>query len=73
MNPKTLLTVEQVKEYFSATDEFKVTDAGENLKLSYTDDGKTTSLLIWKEQINIQQLIREVATLVWNHCHNILD
>lgn len=73
MNPLALLTVEQVKDYFSATTEFKVTETAENLKLSYTVSGKTTSLLIYKEDINIQQLIREVSQLVWNHCNNILD
>jgi hypothetical protein len=73
MYPKELMTVEQVIRYFSATYEFTVTNAGENLKISYTDDSKTTSMLIWKEHLTIQQLIRTVQNLVWNHCNNILD
>jgi len=79
MNPKKLMKVEEVIEFFSATDEFKVEDlgikgkAGHCVRISYIDYEKTTSSLIWAEHINIQQLIRTIHQLVWNHCNNILD
>jgi hypothetical protein len=70
-DPKKLMTPEEVVEYFSATDEFKVLDEGKNFRVSYTADGRMTDSLIWKKHINIQQLIRKVQQLVWNHCNNI--
>lgn len=73
MDPKQLMTVEEVKQFFSQTHEFTVTDAGTTLNIAYEDDDKVTSILIWKEHINIQQLIRRIKQLVWNHCNNILD
>lgn len=75
MNPKESLTAQQVKEFFSATHEFSVTEEGENLKISYTDDDKTTSSLMWNNPaaLTFQQLIRKIHQLVWNHCNNILD
>lgn len=75
MNPKKSLTAQEVKEFFSATDEFQVKEEGNNLRISYTDDDKTTSSLIWNNEkaLNIQQLIRKIHQLVWNHCNNILD
>lgn len=75
MNPKESMTDKEVEEFFSATNEFTVKKEGINLKISYTDRNKTTSLLVWNnpEALNIQQLIRTTQQLVWNHCHNILD
>lgn len=73
MDPKKLMTVEEVKEFFSATGEYTVVEEGHNLKISYEDDDKITSTLIYKENINVQQLIRKIKQLVWNHCNNILD
>lgn len=75
MNPKQALTPEQVKEFFSATHEFKVEEKGHNLKISYTDDGETTSTLVWNnpQALTFQQLIRTIKQLVWNHCHEIFD
>ncbi len=71
MNPKQKMTAQDVKDFFSSTGEFTVEDKGNNLNISYTDDGRTSSSLIWKEALNIQQLIRKITQLVWNHCNNI--
>lgn len=73
MDSKKLMTVAEVKEFFASTDEFQVTEEGHNLKITYEDDDKVTSSLIYKEHINVQQLIRKVKQLVWNHCNDILD
>ncbi len=73
MDAKKLMSVEEVKEFFDATHEFQVSVEGHNIKLSYESDDKITSTLIYKEHINVQQLIRKVKQLVWNHCNNILD
>lgn len=67
------LSFEEVKDFFKETSEFTVTKIGERLKISYTEDDKTTSTLIWNKDINSQELIRSITQLVWNHCHNILD
>ena len=73
MDPKKLMSVEEVKQFFDATHEFQVTEEGDNLKISYEDNDKITSTLIWKEHINVQQLIRKIHQLVWNHCNQIFD
>ena len=75
MNPKKSLTAQEVKDFFSATDEFKVTEEGDNLRVSYRKDGKTTSSLMWnnEEALSFQQLIRQIQQLVYNHCNNIFD
>lgn len=75
MNPRSSLTAQEVKEFFSATNEFSVKEEGDSLRISYTDDGKTTSSLIWNnpQALTFQQLIRKIHQLVWNHCNNILD
>jgi hypothetical protein len=73
MNPKKLMSVEEVKQFFDATHEFQVSVEDHNIKLTYESDDKTTSTLIYKENVNVQQLIRKVKQLVWNHCNNILD
>lgn len=72
-DPTMTMTVLEVKEFFSSTREFTVTDTGSNLNISYTDNGRTTSSLIWKEALDIQALIRKIQQLVWNHCNNIFD
>ena len=73
MDSKKLMTVAEVKSFFENTHEFQVIEEGHNLKISYEDDDKITSVLLYKEHVNIQQLIRKVKQLVWNHCNNILD
>lgn len=75
MDPKKSLTAAEVNQFFSATHEFQVIEEGNSLKISYTDDGKTTSSLMWNnpQALTVQQLIRKVQQLVWNHCNNILD
>lgn len=73
MDPQKSMTAQEVKEFFSATNEFQVKEEGNNLRLSYKDGGKTTSTLIWNnpEALSIQQLIRTITQLQWNHCNNI--
>jgi hypothetical protein len=73
MDPGKLMTVEEVKDFFDLTNEFTITESGSNLKISYTRVGKTTSTFIWKQHISIQQLIRKITQLVYNHCNNIFD
>lgn len=73
MDTKKLMTVHEVVEFFASTHEFKVTNAGENITISYTNNDKTISASMMKEHINVQQLIRKVKQLVWNHANNIFD
>lgn len=75
MDPKQSMTAEEVKQFFSATDEYQLKEAGENIKISYTSDNKTTSLLVWNDPqtLTVQQLIRTIQQLKWNHCHEIFD
>lgn len=73
MDAKQLMSVEEVKEFFGETAEFEVSVEGTSIKITYEDDDKSTSVLIWKEHVNVQQLIRKIKQLVWNHCSNILD
>jgi hypothetical protein len=73
MDAKQLMSVEEVKEFFSETAEFEVSVKGTSIEITYEDDDKVTSVLVSKDHVNIQQLIRKVKQLVWNHCNNILD
>lgn len=70
---RKLMTEQDVRDFFSSTDEFIVTDAGDSLKIAYNEDDKTASTLIWKQHITIQSLIRKIKQIVWNHCNNNLD
>lgn len=72
MNPKQSISTEEAKQIFSATDEFKVTEEGDNIKLAYTDEN-TTSILIDKEHITMQRLVRAIHQLTWNYCNGIFD
>lgn len=72
MDPKEPMTIEDAKQIFSATDEFTISDAGDNIELSYTDE-KTTSILIDKEHITMQRLVRVIHQLTWNYCNQIFD
>lgn len=76
MNPKRILTVEEVIEFFSHTHEFQVEKYDEHhLKIIYIDSliQHKTSVLMYIPKINIQQLIRTVSQLTWNACNNIID
>ncbi len=73
MNAKSVMTVEEVKDFFANTLEFKVEEEGQNLRITYEDDDKKTSSLLYTPTVNIQQLIRKITQLVWNHCNDILD
>lgn len=73
------LSIEEVKDFFKETEEFTVDftvtvkEVDDCLKISYTDNGKTTSTLIWNKNLNHQQLIRAITELVWNHCNGNFD
>jgi hypothetical protein len=74
MDAKKLMTIEELNSFFSATQEFATKQDGDYVIISYTDGDKTSSSSIWAKHINIQQLIRTITRLVWNHCNdNILD
>lgn len=73
MDSKKLISVNEVKAFFASTHEFQVKEEGSNLRITYTDDNKSTSSLMWKQHMNVQQLIRIIRQLVWNHCNNIID
>ncbi len=66
------MSVEEAKQIFSATDEFEITEEGDNIKLAYTDE-HTTSVLIDKEHITMQRLVRVIHQLTWNYCNQIFD
>lgn len=74
IDPKEILTTEQVESFFSQTDEFKVKEAEQDcVSISLTSSGKVTNTLVYKPSINIQQLIRTITQLQYNMIHDILD
>lgn len=79
MNPKTKMSFDEIRQFFSATDEFTITKDEDNddyLILSYSPDEKreeTSSGRLMKEHICIQYLLRKIKQLVWNHCNKIWD
>lgn len=74
MNPKQIMTFEEVVEFFSATDEFIVQKHDKlHLRLILIDNLKKCSLLMYLPTINIQQLIRHITQLQWNMDHQNFD
>jgi hypothetical protein len=71
MEPQKEMTQEDVEQFFSATAEFKVESHDQGIKITYEDNYKVISTIIYRP--TIQTLIRKIKELVWNHCNNIFD
>lgn len=64
MDPLKQLTVEEVKELFSKTEEYTVIDEGKTIRIQYTRGGKSmNSASILLRSLNFQQIIRGVHEL----------
>lgn len=74
LDPKRQLTVEEVRELFSHTDEYGVNDKGdETIEIVYMpeDDCNQCSTRIY--QPNLQRILRKLHTLHYNYHHRIFD
>lgn len=69
------MTYEEVVEFFSATDEFTVSQDKGDIILALKEQGNTCSTRIWNnpQALTIQQLIRCITQLKWNMCNQNYD
>jgi hypothetical protein len=78
MDPKKKMSFDDLQNLFSATDEFQITQKEENLAaITLIDQGpgytKATTQLIQISTMNMQQVIRKIASLKHNMLNDILD
>jgi len=61
------MNIEEVKQFFSSIDNFKINIDGNIIELIYENNNRTTSTLISAKSVNFKILINSIERLVSNY------
>ena len=67
MNAEKIMNIEEVKQFFSSIDNFKINIDGNIIELIYENNNRTTSTLISAKSVNFKILINSIERLVSNY------